>query len=52
LHFKQLLFCPLWLVVTPQPACKPNQTQKQKQRFLQKLLIDEVVGLTFLLLNN
>jgi hypothetical protein len=42
---------PKQLVQTPQPTCSPNQTQKQKQAFLQKVFIDEVVGLAFLLLN-
>jgi hypothetical protein len=39
------------LVVTPQPALNPNQTQNQKRLFLQKVFIDEVVGVVFLLLN-
>jgi hypothetical protein len=38
------------LVQSPQPTCNPNPTPNQKQLFLPKLFIDEVVGLAFLLL--
>jgi hypothetical protein len=38
------------VVQSPQPTSNPNQTQNQKQLFLQTLLEDEVVGLTSLLL--
>jgi hypothetical protein len=38
------------LVQSPQPPCNPNPTPNQKQLFLPKLFIDEVVGLAFLLL--
>jgi hypothetical protein len=37
-------------VQAPQPISNPNQTLNQKPLFLQKLFIDEVVGLAFLLL--
>jgi hypothetical protein len=38
------------LVVSPQPASNPKRVLNQKQLFLQKLLEDEVAGVTSLLL--
>jgi hypothetical protein len=39
------------LVLSPQPACNPNQLLNQKPLFLQKVMEDEVAGLASLLLN-
>jgi hypothetical protein len=39
------------LVLSPQPESNQNKTLNQKRLFLQKVSIDEMAGLAFLLLN-